>query len=95
MLSDIIQKGTIKNLLDVLHIWRRSYDVPPPSLTITELNIPTGIPLVYELDEGLKPTSKYYLGNLENTKAAIEAVARKGKERSKSNNVKRNLAIYS
>jgi len=36
-------------------IWRRSYDVPPPSLTITELNIPTGTPLVYELDEGLKP----------------------------------------
>ncbi len=44
-------------------IWRRSYDVPPPSLTITALNIPTGIPLVYELDEGLKPISKYYLGN--------------------------------
>ena len=35
-----------------------------PDDKITALNIPTGIPLVYELDEGLKPISKYYLGNL-------------------------------
>ena len=35
-----------------------------PDDKITALNIPTGIPLVYELDNGLKPTSKYYLGNL-------------------------------
>lgn len=34
-----------------------------PDDKITALNIPTGIPLVYELDEGLKPISKYYLGN--------------------------------
>jgi len=33
-----------------------------PDDKITALNIPTGIPLVYELDEGLKPISKYYLG---------------------------------
>ncbi|MBE7547101.1 MAG: 2,3-diphosphoglycerate-dependent phosphoglycerate mutase [Planctomycetia bacterium] len=32
-----------------------------PDDKIAELSIPTGIPLVYELDEGLKPTSKYYL----------------------------------
>ena len=35
-----------------------------PDDKITALNIPTGIPLVYELDEGLKPTLKYYLGNV-------------------------------
>ena len=32
-----------------------------PDDKITGLSIPTGIPLIYELDEGLKPTSKYYL----------------------------------
>lgn len=44
-----------------------------PDDKITELNIPTGIPLVYELDERLKPTSKYYLGNLEKIIQAKEA----------------------
>ena len=32
-----------------------------PDDKIAGLSIPTGIPLIYELDEGLKPTSKYYL----------------------------------
>ena len=40
---------------------------------IVELNIPTGIPLVYELDEQLKPIKHYYLGD---QKAAEEAAAR-------------------
>jgi 2,3-bisphosphoglycerate-dependent phosphoglycerate mutase len=40
---------------------------------IVELNIPTGIPLVYELDERLKPSGHYYLGD---EKAAAEAAAR-------------------
>jgi 2,3-bisphosphoglycerate-dependent phosphoglycerate mutase len=40
---------------------------------IVELNIPTGIPLVYELDEQLKPIRHYYLGD---AKAAAEAAAR-------------------
>ena len=40
---------------------------------IVELNIPTGIPLVYELDEQLKPIRHYYLGD---AKAAEEAAAR-------------------
>jgi 2,3-bisphosphoglycerate-dependent phosphoglycerate mutase len=40
---------------------------------IVELNIPTGIPLVYELDEQLKPRRHYYLGD---AKAAEEASAR-------------------
>lgn len=40
---------------------------------IVELNIPTAIPLVYELDETLKPLRRYYLGDAE---AAAEAAAR-------------------
>ena len=40
---------------------------------IVELNIPTGIPLVYDLDERLKPSRHYYLGD---EKAAAEAAAR-------------------
>jgi len=46
---------------------------------ITQLNIPTGIPLVYELDEKIKPTSHYYLGDPEAVRAAQEAVANQGK----------------
>ena len=42
---------------------------------ILELNIPTGIPLVYELDTNLKPTNHYYLGDQEAAKKAAEAVA--------------------
>lgn len=45
---------------------------------ILELNIPTGMPLVYELDADLKPTKSYYLGDLEKVKAAMEAVAKQG-----------------
>jgi 2,3-bisphosphoglycerate-dependent phosphoglycerate mutase len=40
---------------------------------IAELNIPTGIPLVYELDDLLKPRNRFYLGD---PKAAEEAAAR-------------------
>jgi 2,3-bisphosphoglycerate-dependent phosphoglycerate mutase len=42
---------------------------------IVELNIPTGIPLVYELDENLKPIRSYYLGDPEAAKRAAEKVA--------------------
>jgi 2,3-bisphosphoglycerate-dependent phosphoglycerate mutase len=45
---------------------------------IVELNIPTGIPLVYELDADLHPLKSYYLGDQEAIKAAAEAVARQG-----------------
>ena len=41
---------------------------------ITELNIPTGVPLVYELDADLKPVKSGYLGDPEAIKAAAEAV---------------------
>jgi 2,3-bisphosphoglycerate-dependent phosphoglycerate mutase len=47
---------------------------------IMELNIPTGIPLVYELDDKLKPLRHYYLGDEAKAKAAAEAVARQGKK---------------
>ncbi|NNL14194.1 MAG: 2,3-bisphosphoglycerate-dependent phosphoglycerate mutase, partial [Acidimicrobiia bacterium] len=43
---------------------------------IPSLNIPTGIPLVYELDEDLAPVTSYYLGDPEAAKAAAEAVAK-------------------
>jgi len=43
---------------------------------IVELNIPTGIPLVYELDDELKPIKHYYLGDEEAINAAINAVAK-------------------
>jgi 2,3-bisphosphoglycerate-dependent phosphoglycerate mutase len=46
---------------------------------IMELNIPTGVPLVYELDEGLKPIRHYYLGDAEAVAAAAAAVANQGK----------------
>lgn len=46
---------------------------------ITELNIPTGIPLVYELDQDLRPLGHYYLGDEEAVSKAAEAVANQGK----------------
>ena len=46
---------------------------------IPGLNIPTGIPLVYELDEDLKPQRHYYLGDAEDVKRAIDRVVEQGK----------------
>jgi 2,3-bisphosphoglycerate-dependent phosphoglycerate mutase len=46
---------------------------------IISRNIPTGIPLVYELDENLKPTKSYFLGDQDAIKAAQDAVANQGK----------------
>ncbi len=48
---------------------------------IVELNIPTGMPLVYELDDRLKPLGHYYLGDPEKVKAAMDAVAAQGKKK--------------
>lgn len=48
---------------------------------ILKLNIPTGMPLVYELDDNLKPTDRYYLGDPEKVKKAMEAVAAQGKSK--------------
>ncbi|MFH1190613.1 MAG: 2,3-diphosphoglycerate-dependent phosphoglycerate mutase [Candidatus Omnitrophota bacterium] len=46
---------------------------------IVNLNIPTGMPLVYELEDNLKPIKSYYLGDPEAVKKAMEAVANQGK----------------
>ena len=46
---------------------------------IVGLNIPTGIPLIYELDESLKPVTSHYLGDPDEIKRATEAVTRQGK----------------
>ena len=47
---------------------------------IVELNIPTGIPLVYELDENLRPIRHEYLGDPAKAAAAMAAVANQGKK---------------
>jgi 2,3-bisphosphoglycerate-dependent phosphoglycerate mutase len=47
-----------------------------PESEITELNIPTGVPLLYELDADLKPLSSRYLGDPAAIAAAAEAVRR-------------------
>lgn len=47
---------------------------------INQLNIPTGVPLVYELDDNLKPIKHYYLGDPDEIAKAINAVASQGKK---------------
>jgi 2,3-bisphosphoglycerate-dependent phosphoglycerate mutase len=49
-----------------------------PDAEIVGLNIPTGVPLVYELNDNLKPLSHYYLGDPNEIKNATEAVAKQG-----------------
>ena len=46
---------------------------------ITEVNIPTGVPLVYEFDDNFNVIKKYYLGDQEALKAKMAAVANQGK----------------
>ena len=46
---------------------------------IVSLNIPTGIPLIYELDKDMKPIRHYYLADEEKVKQAMSAVANQGK----------------
>jgi 2,3-bisphosphoglycerate-dependent phosphoglycerate mutase len=48
---------------------------------IVEMNVPTGMPLVYELDDELKPMRSYYLGDPAKVKAAMDAVAAQGKKK--------------
>jgi 2,3-bisphosphoglycerate-dependent phosphoglycerate mutase len=49
-----------------------------PEADIVELNIPTGVPLVYELERDLRPLKHYYLGDPEAVRKAAEAVAKQG-----------------
>jgi len=46
---------------------------------IVSLNIPNGVPLVYEFDEDLKPTKHYYLADPDEVAAKMAAVANQGK----------------
>ena len=48
---------------------------------IVGFNIPTGVPLVYDLDENLKPIKSYYLGDPEEAKKKAEAVANQAKRK--------------
>jgi 2,3-bisphosphoglycerate-dependent phosphoglycerate mutase len=50
-----------------------------PNDEIVELNIPTAVPLVYELTDDLKPIKRYYLGNQAEIEAKMKAVAAQGK----------------
>lgn len=58
---------------------------------ISELNIPTGVPLVYELDENLKPIKHYYLGDPEAIASAIKGVANQAMQ---ENTAATNTAAY-
>jgi 2,3-bisphosphoglycerate-dependent phosphoglycerate mutase len=53
-----------------------------PDADIVGMNIPTGIPLIYEMDENLKPINRYYLGSEEEVRKAMESVAKQGKAKS-------------
>jgi 2,3-bisphosphoglycerate-dependent phosphoglycerate mutase len=59
----------------VKHLDRLSDDA------IVSVNIPTGVPLVYELDADLNQVKHYYLGDEAEIKKAMEAVAAQGKTR--------------
>ena len=50
---------------------------------IVSLNIPTGIPLIYELDDNCNPLKNYYLGDQDEINRAIEGVAKQGKATAK------------
>jgi len=50
-----------------------------PDDVIPDVNIPTGMPLVYELDDTMRPLKSYYLGDPERVKEAMAAVANQGK----------------
>lgn len=52
-----------------------------PDAEIPELNIPTGIPLVYELGDDMRPRSHRYLGDPEAAKKAAEAVSKQGRKK--------------
>ncbi len=49
-----------------------------PDDVIPEVNISTGMPLVYELEDDLRPIRNYYLGDPEKVKKAMEAIASQG-----------------
>jgi 2,3-bisphosphoglycerate-dependent phosphoglycerate mutase len=52
-----------------------------PDEEIVNVNIPTGVPLVYELDDDLKPIRHYYLGNQDEVEKAMATVASQGRSK--------------
>jgi 2,3-bisphosphoglycerate-dependent phosphoglycerate mutase len=48
---------------------------------VVDLNIPTGIPLVYMLNDNLEPLRRFFLGDPEAVRRAAEAVANQGRTR--------------
>jgi 2,3-bisphosphoglycerate-dependent phosphoglycerate mutase len=46
---------------------------------ITGINIPTGVPLVYRLDDDMCPLERFYLGDSERVREAIAAIQQRGK----------------
>ena len=48
---------------------------------ILEVNIPTGVPLVYEFDDSMKFVKKYYLGDADAIAAKMNAVAKQGSKK--------------
>lgn len=52
-----------------------------PDQDIVEVNIPTGVPLIYELDDDMRPIRHYYLGDQEELAKAIDAVAKQGRSK--------------
>lgn len=67
--------------MDRLGVVKDCSSVPGMSdQAIMDLNLPTGIPIVYELDAALKPTKPMrFLGDEETVRKAMEAVAAQGK----------------
>lgn len=67
-------------ILTRLHLLRLPVSPDMSDAAIMELNLPTGIPIVYELDANLKPIKPMsFLGDEETVKKAMEAVAAQGK----------------
>jgi 2,3-bisphosphoglycerate-dependent phosphoglycerate mutase len=52
-----------------------------PDAEIVSRNIPTGVPLIYELDEDMGPLRSYYLGDQEAVSKAMDAVAKQGRSK--------------
>lgn len=74
----------IKLLYNFIHLWELGFclsrSVGMSDEAIMELNLPTGIPILYELDKNLKPVKPMqFLGDEETVRKAMEAVAAQGK----------------
>ncbi len=87
MHDEIIGRGDMKRIVLLRHgesIWNKENrftgwtDVPLSDkgvdADIAELNIPTATPLIYELEDDMKPIRRYYLGSRDDVKNASEAV---------------------